>query len=58
MAEDVDARSLRLIDTALKLAGLDVIVIPILVRIEGNHIFAALSGRECYGQTLITSVNK
>ncbi len=33
--------------------GQDVIV---LVRIEGSHIFAAVSGRESYAQTLITGV--
>jgi len=32
--------------------------IPILVRIEGNRIFAAISGQESYAETLITSVNK
>jgi len=30
--------------------------IPVLVRIEGNHIFAAVSGQESYAETLITSV--
>ena len=32
--------------------------ISILVRIEGNQIFTALSGREAYAETLITSVNE
>ena len=32
--------------------------LPILVRIEGNHIFAAISGKEAYAQTLITSISK
>ena len=32
--------------------------IPIIVRIEGNHIFAAISGQEAYAQTLITSIYK
>ena len=31
---------------------------PVLVRVEGNHIFAAVSGQESYAQTLITSVNR
>jgi len=30
--------------------------VTILVRIEGNHIFVALSGQESYAETLITSV--
>jgi len=30
--------------------------IPVLVRIEGNHIFAAVSGQESYAETLITSI--
>lgn len=33
-------------------------VIPVLVRLEGNYIFAALSGRESYERILLTSVNK
>jgi len=32
--------------------------IPVLVRIEGNCIFAAVAGQEAYAETLITSVNK
>jgi len=32
--------------------------IPVLVRIEGNHIFAAASGQESYALTLITSINR
>ena len=32
--------------------------IPILVRVEGNRIFLAISGQESYAQTLITSVSK
>lgn len=32
--------------------------IPVLVRIEGNHVFAAISGKEAYAQTLITSISK
>jgi len=32
--------------------------IPVLVRIEGNCIFIAISGQESYAQTLITSVNR
>ena len=32
--------------------------IPVLVRIEGNYVFAAISGKESYAQTLITSINK
>ena len=32
--------------------------ISILVRIEGNHIFAAISGQEAYAETLVTSVYK
>ena len=32
--------------------------IPVLVRIEGNHVFAAVSGKESYAQTLITSISK
>lgn len=32
--------------------------IPILVRIEGNRIFAAISGQESYAQTLIISVSR
>lgn len=31
--------------------------IPVLVRIEGNRIFAAISGQESYAQTLITSIS-
>lgn len=31
---------------------------PVLVRIEGNQVFAAISGKESYAQTLITSINK
>jgi len=30
--------------------------IPVLVRIEGNHIFAAVAGQESYAETLIKSV--
>ena len=33
-------------------------VMPILVRIEGNYIFAAISGQESYAETLITRVSK
>ena len=32
--------------------------IPVLVRIEGNYIFAAVAGQDSYAQALITSVNK
>ena len=32
--------------------------IPVLVRLEGNYIFIAISGQESYAQTLITGVNK
>lgn len=32
--------------------------IPILIRIEGNCIFAAVAGQESYAETLITSVNR
>ena len=32
--------------------------VPVLVRIEGNHVFAAVSGKESYAQTLITSISK
>ncbi|MFC1962662.1 hypothetical protein ACFLWB_01500 [Chloroflexota bacterium] len=32
--------------------------IPVLVRLEGNYIFAALSGQESYERILLTSVNK
>ncbi len=32
--------------------------IPILVRIEGNYIFAAISGQEAYAETIITSIYK
>ncbi|TRZ48244.1 MAG: hypothetical protein D4S01_10660 [Dehalococcoidia bacterium] len=32
--------------------------IPVLVRIEGNCIFAAVAGQESYAETLITSTNK
>ena len=32
--------------------------IPVLVRIEGNYIFAAVAGQESYAETLITSVNR
>ena len=32
--------------------------IPVLVRVEGNHIFAALAAQESYAETLITSVNR
>jgi len=31
---------------------------PILVRVEGNRIFVAISGQESYAQTLITGVSK
>jgi len=31
--------------------------IPILIRIEGNRIFAAISGQESYAETLIKNVN-
>lgn len=31
--------------------------VPVLVRIEGNHIFAAISGQQSYAETLITSIN-
>jgi len=31
--------------------------IPILIRVEGNRIFAAISGQESYAETLITSIN-
>ena len=32
--------------------------VPVLVRIDGNYIFAAISGQESYAETLITSINK
>ena len=32
--------------------------IPVLVRIEGNYLFAAVSGQASYAQTLITSINR
>lgn len=32
--------------------------IPVLVRIEGNRVFAAISGQQGYAQTLITSINR
>lgn len=32
--------------------------IPVLVRIEGNYIFAAISGQEAYAETIITSIYK
>jgi hypothetical protein len=32
--------------------------IPVLVRIEGNRIFAAISGQESYAEALITSIYK
>ncbi|MFC1902900.1 hypothetical protein ACFLX4_02395 [Chloroflexota bacterium] len=32
--------------------------IPVLVRIEGNRIFAAVSGQDSYAETLITGINK
>jgi len=32
--------------------------IPVLVRIEGNYIFAAISGQESYAETLITNINR
>ncbi|MFC2002954.1 hypothetical protein ACFLV4_03295 [Chloroflexota bacterium] len=32
--------------------------VPVLVRIEGNHVFAAISGQESYTETLITGVNQ
>ena len=32
--------------------------IPVLVRIEGNRIFAAVAGQESYAETLIASTNK
>jgi len=32
--------------------------IPVLVRIEGNCIFAAVAGQESYVETLITSISK
>lgn len=32
--------------------------IPVLIRIEGNYMFAALSGQESYAETLITSIRK
>ncbi|MFC2067355.1 hypothetical protein ACFLUO_10000 [Chloroflexota bacterium] len=32
-------------------------LVPILLRVEGNRIFAAISGTESYVETLITSVN-
>ena len=30
---------------------------PILVRIEGNRIFAAMAGSESYAEALITGIN-
>lgn len=30
--------------------------LPVLIRVEGNYIFAAISGQESYAETLITSV--
>lgn len=38
--------------------GSDGGAIPVLVRIEGNCIFAAVAGQESYAETLITSINK
>jgi len=32
--------------------------IPVLARVEGNYIFAAVAGQESYAQTLITSISK
>ena len=32
--------------------------IPVLARVEGNYIFAAVAGQESYAQTLITGVSK
>lgn len=32
--------------------------IPILIRVEDNHIFAAISGQEAYAETLIKSIYK
>ena len=32
--------------------------IPVLISIEGNRIYAAVSGQESYAQKLITSVNR
>ena len=32
--------------------------IPVLVRIEGNRIFVAVSGQKSYAETLITSISK
>lgn len=32
--------------------------VPVLVRIEGNRIFAAVAGQESYAETLITSINR
>ena len=32
--------------------------IPVLVRIEGNYIFAAVAGQDSYAEALITGVNK
>lgn len=34
----------------------DGVAIPILVRVEGSYIYAALSGQNQYAQTLITGV--
>ncbi len=31
--------------------------IPVLIRVEGNRVFAAMSGQQSYAETLITSVN-
>jgi hypothetical protein len=32
--------------------------VPVIVRIDGNRTFAAISGNESYAETLITSINK
>lgn len=33
-------------------------VVPVLVRIEGNYVFAAVSGQESYAETLISGIKK
>lgn len=34
------------------------VTIPVLVRIEGNYVYGAVSGKESYSQTLLTSITK
>jgi len=32
--------------------------VPVLVRLEGNYVFAAISGQESYAETLISGINR